>query len=259
MLALALIASGSGGAWADRLDQTACNVLKAELAGLVAEGVRDDMNSGPEWAKKNLDRERLTEIKRLIEVEAQLEFRCGVSRKGVLATKPSKTPEDPVAPKRKPPEDTQTTEQAKPSRSDAPAPARQMAAPVRTVEPARHDNRASAAAPSKPAVPVRTIVAPKPPAAAAAPVKAAAKSAGAATTAPATTAPAKQPAARPVSPVRTVEQAEGYTPAPKPTADAAAVAPPAAPRKSSRARAASAYVSPTDVNPAFLTRFGAAP
>ncbi len=45
---------------------------------MLADGTRDDMERGPEWAKANLPPDRLENILRLIEVEEQLEFRCGV-------------------------------------------------------------------------------------------------------------------------------------------------------------------------------------
>ena len=53
-LALALLATGDGGAWAGRLDRNACKALKAEQADLIAGGVKDDMERGPEWAEANL-------------------------------------------------------------------------------------------------------------------------------------------------------------------------------------------------------------
>ncbi len=77
---LVLLAVGSSAAWAEGLDKGSCNVLKAELAGLVGLGTRDDMERGPEWAKANLSDKKLQDIFRLIEVEEQLEFRCGMSR-----------------------------------------------------------------------------------------------------------------------------------------------------------------------------------
>jgi len=94
----ALILTGSSAAWAEALDKHACNVLKVELAGLLAVGVKDDMERGPKWAKANLTKEKLTSIRRLIEVEEQLEFRCGMNRARVVAVTPAEAPPPAVVP-----------------------------------------------------------------------------------------------------------------------------------------------------------------
>lgn len=61
---------------AARLAADACETLKAEQDQLAQSGVRDDMQRGPQWAKANLPTARLGRIKRLIEVEEQIAFRC---------------------------------------------------------------------------------------------------------------------------------------------------------------------------------------
>ncbi len=76
-LALALYASGAGQAFATKLDKDSCKALKAEVESLVAAGVKTDMERGSEWAQANLAPARLSEIKHLIELGEQLEFRCG--------------------------------------------------------------------------------------------------------------------------------------------------------------------------------------
>lgn len=75
---LALLAAGATVASASKLDKTACAELSTEFAGATAAGVKGDMERGPEWAKANLSPERLASIHRLIEVQEQLEFRCGI-------------------------------------------------------------------------------------------------------------------------------------------------------------------------------------
>lgn len=97
-LMLALIAIGAPASWAERLDKNSCKLLKVELAGMLALGVRKDMVRGPEWAKTNLSSKELGRIKRLIEIEEQLEFRCGLSRNRVVKISPAKGP----GPKAKP-------------------------------------------------------------------------------------------------------------------------------------------------------------
>jgi|GEM_PF-5329013 len=58
------------------LDKESCAKLKAEEAELEQAGVRASMSRGPEWAKNNLAPAQLAQIRRLIEVEEQLLFRC---------------------------------------------------------------------------------------------------------------------------------------------------------------------------------------
>jgi hypothetical protein len=58
------------------LDQDACARFKTELLQLELAGTRNDMAKGPDWAKVNLSADKLSQIKRLMEVEEQLLFRC---------------------------------------------------------------------------------------------------------------------------------------------------------------------------------------
>jgi hypothetical protein len=58
------------------LDQEACARLKTELLQLELAGTRTNMAKGPDWAKLNLGADKLLQIKRLMEVEEQLLFRC---------------------------------------------------------------------------------------------------------------------------------------------------------------------------------------
>jgi len=66
----------SGAAVAAALDQEACARLKTELLQLELAGVRVSMAKGPDWAKLNLATDKLDQIKRLLEVEEQILFRC---------------------------------------------------------------------------------------------------------------------------------------------------------------------------------------
>ena len=58
------------------LDKDGCAKLKAEEAQIEQSGIRSSMGRGPEWAKANLPPDKLEQIRRLIEVEEQLLFRC---------------------------------------------------------------------------------------------------------------------------------------------------------------------------------------
>ena len=53
-----------------------CAKLKDEQAALEQAGVRGSMAKGPEWAKGNLSPDKLEQVRRLIEVDEQLTFRC---------------------------------------------------------------------------------------------------------------------------------------------------------------------------------------
>jgi hypothetical protein len=65
-----------GAAGAASLDKETCDKLKGELTLLEGAGARANMAKGPDWAKANLAAEKLGEIKRLIEVDELLLFRC---------------------------------------------------------------------------------------------------------------------------------------------------------------------------------------
>ena len=65
-----------GAAEAASLDKETCDKLKGEQSQLEGGGARGNMAKGPEWAKANLAADKLGEIKRLIEVEELLLFRC---------------------------------------------------------------------------------------------------------------------------------------------------------------------------------------
>jgi hypothetical protein len=76
-VALAVLAASGGQCFAAKLDREACKSLGAEVDSLITAGVKADMDRGPEWGKANLAPARLEDIKRLIELGEQLEFRCG--------------------------------------------------------------------------------------------------------------------------------------------------------------------------------------
>jgi len=97
MVAVAVCALAPAVAFATKLDNAACTALTTERNAITATGVKADMERGPEWAKANMPPERLQSALRLLEVEDQLEFRCG--RRGKHA-KPEQTaaPATPPAP-----------------------------------------------------------------------------------------------------------------------------------------------------------------
>ncbi len=70
----------AGSALAAKLDDVACDALKAERARLATDALLSDMTKGPEWAKTNLTTDRLKEIEQLIGIEEGIAFRCPVPK-----------------------------------------------------------------------------------------------------------------------------------------------------------------------------------
>lgn len=58
------------------LDEKTCAMLRNERLHLELAGVRDSMANGPAWAVTKLPAARLNDIKRLIELDEQVTFRC---------------------------------------------------------------------------------------------------------------------------------------------------------------------------------------
>jgi len=75
-LSLAALLLALPGALAAPLEKEDCDKLKLEQDHLEQEGVRANIAKGPEWAKGNLKPEQLEQIRRVIEVDGQLLFRC---------------------------------------------------------------------------------------------------------------------------------------------------------------------------------------
>jgi hypothetical protein len=63
-------------AQATPLDKAACDKLKSEQLELEQGGVRAAMANGPQWAKANLKPEQLDQVRRILDIEGQLQFRC---------------------------------------------------------------------------------------------------------------------------------------------------------------------------------------
>lgn len=120
-LVVAVVAAAGGGVRAEKLDPAACEALRGEQAGLVAAGVRRDMERGPEWARANLGRDRLQQIAKLMSVDEQLIFRCAT-----LHPRPAPTAETATTPpkaKKKQPKvaDGDAGAEAKPKKKKAAA------------------------------------------------------------------------------------------------------------------------------------------
>ena len=277
-LALAVLAGSLVAALAAKLDKTACNELSTELAGIVASGVRDDMGRGPDWAQSSLPPERLRSVRRLLEVEEQLEFRCGTGRGKALAVTPAKPPaksadENDTKKLHAPAKTDKSGEETNSTRMAA-AP---VAAPVIDAPPAVSEKTDPAPLPRKPA-PTVTVA----PATTAAPVIIAARPEPPAAVPPAQApvrmAPQKldhagvaAPETRPVTRFNAAKLAviAALPPQPLPqqgdakisldlkVAALSALRPRVTgPRRKAAPRRETTYVSPLDVNPNFMTRYG---
>lgn len=64
------------GAQAATLDKDTCTRLEEEQTALEKTGVRTTLAKGAAWAKDNLPLDKLQEVRRLIEVDEQILFRC---------------------------------------------------------------------------------------------------------------------------------------------------------------------------------------
>jgi hypothetical protein len=154
-----------GGTAAAALDQEACARLKTELLQLELAGVRVSMAKGPEWAKTNLATDKLDQIKRLLEVEEQILFRCqgkplvvlpeGVDAEPVPPAAPAKPAVDVKAPPKevKQPASKAPAKAATPPAGNAAAPPDAKAGPAAAKAPTAKPGPAKAAEPAAPAKP----------------------------------------------------------------------------------------------------------
>ncbi|MDX2203882.1 MAG: hypothetical protein NW223_14110 [Hyphomicrobiaceae bacterium] len=118
-----LLACSAIGVRAAALDPESCAKLKASLEELERAGARDNMAKGPDWAKANLPPDRLAEVRRLIETDEQLLFRCPGRHLVNLPLEPDPPPPPPPAEKADG-EPKAETAKAVPPPKPAPAPDR---------------------------------------------------------------------------------------------------------------------------------------
>lgn len=84
------------GVLAEPLDGATCGLLKGEQARMEQSGLRSSMDKGPAWAKSNLAADKLDQIRRLMELDEQLLFRCSARN---LVELPPDADADPAAAK----------------------------------------------------------------------------------------------------------------------------------------------------------------
>jgi hypothetical protein len=141
------------------LDKDDCAKLKVEQSQLEQAGTRGSMGRGPEWAKANLATEKLEQIRRLIEVDEQILFRC---QGRPLVNLRETDPQLPAAEGKVPPKRPLTKAPKAPDgEKKGPAPVRKAAAPPAekaAVKEAPAAKKATAA-PAPPAPPAKDAAA----------------------------------------------------------------------------------------------------
>ena len=61
-------------------DVETCRRIKTEHEALGASGIREMLPKGPEWAKSNLTKERLEQIRRFLTLDEDMRFRCPLGK-----------------------------------------------------------------------------------------------------------------------------------------------------------------------------------
>ena len=112
-------------AHATPLDGESCTKLKTTLEDLEKGGARESFSKGPDWAKANLPPDRLQDVRKLIETDEQLLFRCPGRHLVNLPLEPDPPPPPPAEdkkpdgeakiepPKPAPPAERKATDKAK--------------------------------------------------------------------------------------------------------------------------------------------------
>lgn len=114
---------------AEPLDAATCGQLRGEQVRMEQSGVRASMEKGPQWAKANLGTDKLDQIRRLMDLDEQLIFRCG-SRN--LVELPPDADADPPPAKA----DEEGKDTASPGKADGPAAAKaDKKAPAEAAKP----------------------------------------------------------------------------------------------------------------------------
>jgi hypothetical protein len=104
-IALLVLASApllrSGGAVAEPLDKESCAGLQSKRTRLLNRDMQTALDQGPDWVKTHLNEEEIERVRRFLNIEEQIEFRCRGG--GVAKTKvQTGTPDEIPLPDRKP-------------------------------------------------------------------------------------------------------------------------------------------------------------
>lgn len=113
VIAAGLLAAVPFAGQAAPLDPETCAKLKVQLEEIEKTGARENLTRGPEWAKANLSPEKLEDVRKLIETDEQLLFRCPGRHLVNLPLEPDPPP-PPPAPEEKKVDGEQKAEVPKP-------------------------------------------------------------------------------------------------------------------------------------------------
>jgi hypothetical protein len=127
-IALALLVSSSVAvlgmrAVAEPLDKASCASLANDRKKLFTPNMQAALDRGPDWVKDHLNDQELDQVRKFLDVEAQIAFRCrggGVDKKTVAAApaEPANTDDMPL-PDRKPALEPTSTPDTNPSQTVA--------------------------------------------------------------------------------------------------------------------------------------------
>jgi len=115
-IAVALLATGLAApflavAFAEPLDQAACNSLETERKKLLTPKMKEALEQGPDWVKDHLNEGDIEKVREFLLVEEKIEFRC--RRNNVIARalkEAAANPDGVPLPDRKPPVPQSTAE-----------------------------------------------------------------------------------------------------------------------------------------------------
>jgi hypothetical protein len=138
---LAVLGAGmamASGLSAEPLDKEACERLQSEKQTLVVLGVDKEFSKGPEWAKANLAQSELNLLKRYIDLEEQLKFRCGLAMVTLqIPDDPEDADDDDAAESSVPMPERRSTAMAKPAAKPAATPVKTQPAGVTPAAPVK--------------------------------------------------------------------------------------------------------------------------
>ena len=118
--ALLIVAAASllGPTWAgaEPLDKQSCSSLQTDRTKLLTRDMKAALDQGPDWVKTHLNEAEIDQVRRFLNIEEQIEFRCrggGVDKTKVVAPDADAVP----LPDRKPSPPSSTSPATSPSQA----------------------------------------------------------------------------------------------------------------------------------------------
>jgi hypothetical protein len=107
---------GAGWGRAEPLDKQSCSSLQTERKQLLTKDMQSALDQGPDWVKTHLNEVEIDQVRRFLNIEEQIEFRCrggGVDKAKVVAPDAEAVP----LPDRKPSPPSSTSPATSPSQA----------------------------------------------------------------------------------------------------------------------------------------------